>query len=94
MYQTAYGPEAFVCIFIELITELISLSLLFQVNRPISMKKDGIQTRKRKPKGSSSGGKSGKSSSSNNNSSSNSSHLPTIPSNPQDSKFVPSYPTW
>nr|ARJ36954.1 gata456a [Membranipora membranacea] len=58
---------------------------LHNVNRPISMKKDGIQTRKRKPKGSSSGGKSGKSSSSNNNSSSNSSHLPTIPSNPQDS---------
>ena len=36
-----------------------------QVNRPMSMKKDGIQTRKRKPKTSSGSGKSSKSSSPN-----------------------------
>ena len=32
------------------ITEYLTSAIPFQVNRPMSMKKDGIQTRKRKPK--------------------------------------------
>ena len=42
----------FVCLLlcVSVCVRVLSVCLCVQINRPLSMKKDGIQTRKRKPK--------------------------------------------